>query len=164
MRGLPLQGNYTGAETGQILGEIWATDAQRHRDWRVKATWERFFAWAQDLGLLTDDSLGARQRFWDDIRMAVYAAWRNQPGLTSEVSNTVDHDAAVDTDNERIIVTNRTSGTDAHVGRAGLLKDQDIDQAWDKQAKAAFVSHSIHWPLAGYSPRCPPNRLLVSDV
>jgi len=80
------------------------------------------------------------------------------------VSNTVDHDAAVDTDNERIIVINRTSGTEAHVGHAGLLKDQDIDQAWDKQAKAAFVSHGIHWPLAGYSPRCPPHRLLVSDI
>ncbi len=39
-----------------------------------------FFALAQELGQLTYDSVEAKQRFWDDTRKAVYAAWPKQFG------------------------------------------------------------------------------------
>jgi hypothetical protein len=81
IRGLPIQGNLMGKETGQILGEISEDEVKVGRP-MLSALCVRvdgkvgpgFFKCAKDVGQLgpAEDE----QSFWETERDAVYAAWR----------------------------------------------------------------------------------------
>lgn len=82
--GLPLQGNYMGAELGAYLGAISEDEVKQHGRPMLSAISVTttgkpgggFFALAKDLGKLTSDHPADQQTFWEAERKAVYATWR----------------------------------------------------------------------------------------
>jgi len=85
LMGLRLTGQRMGAETGRILGEI-SEDELNHRRPMLSAIavgvngrpGGGFFGLSRRLGRLEGDSKGAEQRFWEEEKAAVYAAWRKE--------------------------------------------------------------------------------------
>ncbi len=83
LMGLPLTGNYMGAETGHLLGEI-SEDEHCHGRPMLSAIavstsgmpGPGFFVLARSLGKLADTSGDPERRFWENEREAVYAAWQ----------------------------------------------------------------------------------------
>ena len=80
--GLPMTGNHMGREVGQVLGEISHEEIQNGRPMLSALAvgisgvpGDGFYAWAKDLGRLTDDSKEARAAFWENEKQAVYQAW-----------------------------------------------------------------------------------------
>jgi hypothetical protein len=83
--GLPLQGNYMGAEVGHMLGEISQDELDHGRPMLgalavgVRGSPGRgFFNLARECGKLQGDSKEEEQRFWEGEKAAVYAMWRKE--------------------------------------------------------------------------------------
>lgn len=83
--GLPMRGSYMGKEVGHMLGEISDDERQQGRPMLSAiavgvsgSPGEGFFVLAKELGRLQDDSKEARQRFWENEKKAVYAAWQRE--------------------------------------------------------------------------------------
>lgn len=81
--GLPLQGNFIGAELGEYLGAISEDEVQQGRPMlsaiAVTTTGKPgggFLPWARQLGRLTSDDPGVQQAFWEAEKKAVYATWQ----------------------------------------------------------------------------------------
>ena len=81
--GLPLKGNYMGAEIGQLLGEISEDEFNNDRPMlsaiavNTKGSpGSGFFELARSLEKLTDESKEGEKSFWADEKKAVYDTWK----------------------------------------------------------------------------------------
>jgi len=81
--GLPLRGSHMGKEVGYMLGEISDDEIGYGRPMLSALAISvsghpgpGFFAFAKQLGKLQDDSEAAKDRFWEQQKQAVYAAWQ----------------------------------------------------------------------------------------
>jgi len=81
--GLPLKGNYMGAEIGHLLGEISEDEVNAGRPMLSSiavnvqgSPGSGFFELARSLGKLTEESKEAENDFWEEESEAVYEIWK----------------------------------------------------------------------------------------
>ncbi|MEW6241039.1 MAG: hypothetical protein AB1564_09565 [Chloroflexota bacterium] len=79
--GLPLEGNYMGAQIGHLLGEISEDEVEKGRPMLSAVAINTqgtpgpgFFDWARQLGRLGDNM--DEKAFWQAERKAVYETWK----------------------------------------------------------------------------------------
>lgn len=81
--GLPLKGNYMGAEIGHLLGEISEDELNAGRPMLSSiavnvqgSLGAGFFNLARSLGKLAEESKEAENDFWEEESEAVYETWK----------------------------------------------------------------------------------------
>jgi hypothetical protein len=81
--GLPLTGNYMGAQVGQMIGEISEEEIRNGRPMLSALVVnthgvpsDGFYTWAKDLGRYKDDSKQTKEEFWRQEIEAVYSTWK----------------------------------------------------------------------------------------
>ena len=92
--GIFVRGHHMAAETGRILGEISEDETLAGRPMLSAVAVnagdlepsDGFYQLAQQLGLLTEDSSQARERFWHEQRDAVYATWAKPRAMSQPKS------------------------------------------------------------------------------